>query len=77
MYPKFRLAKRVQRTGKRGENVDLLARIEQINSPQLEHASRSAGGIPPFNTEPFDIAGKPSWFCVPVGKMTRGFPPVR
>src|SRR6266446_4213547 len=55
---KFRIATRVQRHWKRGENrLILLARIANQRALNLIHASPSAGGIPPLQNEPFDLEG--------------------
>src|SRR5258708_36356624 len=55
---KFRIATRVQRHWKRGENgLILLARIANQRALNLIHASRSPGGIPTIQYEPFDLEG--------------------
>src|SRR6267154_5983860 len=58
---KIRIATRVQRHWKSGENgLILLARIANQRALYLINGSRSAGGIPTIQHEPIDIEGNMS-----------------
>ena len=58
---KIRIATRVQRHWKSGENgLILLARIANQRALHLINAIRSAGGIPTIQHEPNDIEGNTS-----------------